>query len=778
MRFLKSLGLFALCIAGTTTASAQAKQKPTADAPTLVRSTAFEQRLQGIRVEGNQRIDVDTVRSYIPLAEGQVLTQEKLDSTTKELFRTGLFADVSVIQQNGIVVVKVKENPLVNAITFEGNKAYKDDALKAEMQLRPRAVYTRNKVQEDTQRLQDLYLRSGRFAAEIEPKIVQLDQNRVNLVYEITEGEKTFVKRISFVNNSAFDDSSLRAVIRTKESAWYRLLTSDDTFDQDRTAYDEELLRQHYLENGFLDFKVVSRVAELSPDKSGFFITFKVEEGVQYSLGKVDIVSAMKNVNAADFIEFVTVQTDDTFNMKRVQGIVDSLTEQLGNRGYAFVDVRPDIQRREGAKTEDGNAIVDLTFRIKEAPKVYVERINIAGNVRTEDRVIRREFKLVEGDAFNTSRLQESERNLKNLGFFEKSDVKVNAGSAPDKTIIDVTVLEQSTGELSFGAGFSSSESVLGDVRLRERNFLGRGQDVRVSATLSGRRREFDLGYTEPYFLGRKVSAGINLFNATTDFQEASSYDEQRTGGGLTFGFPISEYLTQSVSYGLKQVTISEVDVGASTFIKEQEGKATTSSVGQELFYDRRDNRIEPSRGYYVRFSNEFAGIGGDVNYLRTRLGTGYYIPLAEEDWVLSLQAETGYIFGIGEDVRINDRFFVGGTSLRGFKIGGIGPRDLNTRDALGGNRFTTASTELRFPLGLPEELGLSGRTFADAGTLSSLDKTGVGIADEADFRASLGVGLSWSSPFGPVKLDFGQAVIKKSYDETEIFRFSFGTQF
>jgi outer membrane protein insertion porin family len=777
MRIFKSFSVFALCVVGATAISAHAKPKQ-ADAVTLVNSTALAETLRDIRIEGNQRIDPETVRSYIPLATGQVLTQDKIDGTIKALYATGLFADVKLVEQGQRLVVQVKENPLINTITFEGNKAYKDDALKAEMQLRPRAVYTRSKVQEDTQRLQELYRRSGRFAAEVEPKIVPLDQNRVNLVYEITEGEKTFVQRITFVNNAAFDDGALRTVIRTKEKAWYRLLTSDDTYDQDRLAYDEELLRQHYLENGFLDFKVVSRVAELSPDKKGFFITFKVEEGKQYTLGAVTIASTLKNVNGADLQEFVTVKPEDVFNMKRVQNIVDSLTEQLGNRGYAFVDVRPDIQRRDGAQAADGNLLVDLIFRIKEAPKVYVERINITGNVRTEDHVIRREFKLVEGDAFNTARLQESERNLKNLGFFEKSDVKVNQGSSPDKTIIDVNVLEQSTGELSFGAGFSSAESLLGDVRLRERNFLGRGQDVKISATLSGRRREFDVGYTEPYFLGRKVSAGLDLFNATTDYQQSSSYDEQRTGGAVTFGFPISEYLTESVSYGLKTVKISNVSNTASSYIREQKGTATTSSVGQELLYDRRDNRIEPSRGYYVRLSNDFAGVGGDVNYLRTRLGTGYYIPLAEEDWVLSMRAETGYIFGIGEDVRINDRFFVGGNSLRGFKIGGIGPRDLNTRDALGGNRFTTASTEVRFPLGLPSELGLSGRTFADAGTLSSLDKTGAGIADEADFRASLGVGLSWSSPFGPVKLDFGQAVLKKSYDEKEIFRFSFGTQF
>jgi outer membrane protein insertion porin family len=746
---------------------------PVAPAGIVTQAVRSGDVIRAVQIKGTERIDPATVRSYMTLDAGDSFTPAGLDGTLKRLYATGLFTNVELTREGNILVVSVRENPVINQVTFEGNDALETDALQQEIQLRSRNVYTRPRVQEDTQRLLDLYRRSGRFAATIEPKIVELQQNRVDLIFEIDEGDKTYVKRVAFVNNGAFGDSRLRGVLSTKESAWYRLLSADDVYDPDRLNYDEELLRQFYLEQGYADFRVVSTVAELAPDRSGFFITLTVDEGERYHVGKVSFVSDIPRVRGSDFAALSQVEPGAWLNGKLVERTASAITEALGNRGYAFAEARPDYQRNPEKRT------VDIVFRMGESARVFVERINITGNVRTLDRVIRREIPLAEGDAFSGEKLREAERKLRNLGYFKTIKLDVQPGSAPDRSVINVAVEEQSTGELSFGAGFSSTESLLADVRLRERNFLGRGQDVRVATTFSGLRQEFDIGYTEPYFLDTNLRAGVDLFHITRELREDSVFDERRTGGGLRLGYDITENLSQTLRYVVRQVNITDIDPLASRFIKEQEGETLTSSIGQELTYDTRDNIQLPTSGYYIRYATEFAGVGGDVDFLRNSIGSGFFVPVAGDEWVWSFESNTGYVFGwSGEDIRINDRFFIGGDDLRGFKLAGVGPRDLATDDPLGGNMFFTASTELRFPLGLPEELGVTGRSFIDAGTVSQSDSEGTGVVDSGSIRASAGVGLAWQSPFGPVRIDFAQAIAKEDYDETEFFRFSFGTQF
>ncbi len=447
------------------------------------------------------------------------------------------------------------------------------------------------------------------------------------------------------------------------------------------------------------------------------------------------------------------------------------MTIRLGNLGYAFVDIQPQVERNRDER------LVKLTFEIKEGPKVYVERIDITGNVRTLDKVVRREFRLVEGDAFNAAKLQRSRQRIRGLGFFKKAEISNVAGSSPDKTVIKVDVEEKSTGEISFGAGFSTSDSLLGQVELRERNLLGRGQDVRIAGILSARRREVDFSFTEPYFLDRDVSAGLDLFHVTRDNQDTSSYDDKRTGFGLRFGYQLSEAMRQTLRYSLSDITIENVKSEASRFIKESAGERVTSLIGQDLVYDRRDNRADPTDGYFFRLSTDFAGLAGDARFVRPSVAAGWFYPIAA-DYVFSLLGQAGMVYGLGEDVAIQDRYFIGGTSLRGFRTSGIGPRDITTGDALGGNRYYTATTEMSFPLGLPKDLPVLGRVFVEAGSLWGIDLSGPEIRDESSIRASAGIGFSITSPVGPIRVDLARAFLKEQYDKTELFRFSFGTRF
>ncbi len=740
--------------------------------PVAFAQEATGNTIQAIRVDGSQRIDTANIRSYISLAVGDPFDPIAMNRALRELYRTGLFKDVKIYPEGRILVIEVVENPTIRTIAFEGNSTLKTDTLQAELQSRELDVFTLTKVQADTQRLTDLYQRSGRYFATVKPAIIELPNNQVNLVFEIDESERTRINSIRFIGNRFFNDGALRPIVSTKETAWYRFLSSDDGYDPDRLNYDKELLRQHYLRYGFADFEVVSVLPQLSRDKRAFDIFFTVNEGVRYTVTKVDVTSSLRNVAPERFREFVDVKEGEFFNNRQVETTIERITQELGNQGYAFVDVRPQFNK------DPDTASLEITFDIREGPKVYVERIDIVNNTRTLDRVIRREFRLDEGDAYNASRLEATERRLNNLGFFEKVTISSEQGSAPDQTRIKVDVEEKPTGELSIGAGYSSTEALLGEIRLSERNFLGKGQNVRVATTLSGRRQQYDFGFTEPYFLERELAAGFDLYRITTSFQRESAFQERRTGGNLRLGYRLGENLSQTLTYSLRRVSISDVSPSASRFVREQEGRAVTSSLAQTLTYDERDNRFEPSRGYYVALSNEAAGLGGTVRYLRSTITTGNYFPY-NEDWVFSILTDTGYVFGLGnQDVRINDRFFIGGDNLRGFETAGIGPRDRLTRDALGGDLYTTATAEMRFPLGLPEELGISGRAFIDAGTLLNLGNSDPDINDTGKIRVAYGFGLAWKSPFGPVRLDFALPLVKEDFDQTEFFRFSFGTRF
>ncbi len=726
-----------------------------------------------VQVEGAQRIDPDTIRSYANLRAGEQADAEKLDQALRTLFATGLFQDVNITLNGNVVVVRVVENPIINRIQFEGNRRVNDEALTNETQLRPRQVYTRTRVQNDVRRILELYRRGGRFAATVEPKVIQLPENRVDLVFEIQEGSITGVNRISFVGNQRFGEGRLKEVIRTRESRWWRFLSTDDNYDPDRVAFDRELLRRFYLSQGYADFRVVSSVAELTPDRTGFFITYTIEEGERYKFGTINIVSQIRQLDPDAVRSRVTTSEGDWYNADRVEASVNILTEAAGDLGFAFVDIRPRVERDRDNKT------ISITYEIQEGPRVYVERINIVGNVRTLDRVIRREMRLAEGDAFNASKLRRSRQRIRNLGFFERVEVTNVPADSPDRTVVNVEVQERSTGELSFGIGFSTSDGVLGDTSIRERNLLGRGQDLRLAFTISQRRQQLDLSFTEPYFLDRNISAGFDLFRVERDFKDESDYKSRSTGFGLRMGYALTETLTQTWRYRLSYDEVFDVGVNASPIIRAQPSHQLTSLIGTELLYDRRDDRQDPTDGYYLRVGVDFAGLGGDTQFLRARIGGGYYYPFWD-GWVAAVSGEGGYIYGINQEVLIQNRFFVGGDNLRGFSTSGIGPRDAVSGNALGGNRYAIGSVEVQFPTPLPTEFGLRALVFTDFGWLTDVDNNipGTVINDSNRVRVSAGVGINWRSPFGPVRVSIGRALVKESFDRTETFRFGFGSRF
>jgi outer membrane protein insertion porin family len=729
-------------------------------------------KVSAIDVVGIQRIEADTVRSYLTIAPGDTFNAEALDKSLRNLFATGLFQDVKLEREGGRLVVRVQENPVINRIAFEGNNHIKDEQLTGEVTLKPRTVFTRTKVQNDVKRLLDVYRRSGRFAATVEPKIIQLEQNRIDLVFEINEGQTTYVQAINFVGNKQFSDGKLRELLRTKEERWYRFFSQDDSYDPDRLTFDRELVRRFYLSRGYADFRIDSITAELAPDRTGFIVTFTVNEGERYTFGDVQLTTRLPDLNPEELRPIVLARAGEWYNSEEVEESIQKLTEAVGNRGFAFVDVKPHLERKPDEKK------INVSFAIDEGPRVFVDRIDITGNVRTVDKVVRREMKLVEGDAFNAAKLRRSQQRLRELNFFEKVNVtNVPSETAPDRTNIKVEVQEKSTGELSFGAGYSTTLGPLLEVSARERNLLGLGQNLKLSGMLAGSKSQADISFTEPYFLDRPIAAGFDLFAVRRDMSSYSSYNSETLGTSLRMGYQLSEKLREDWKYTLRQSRIYDVGDTATRYIKDQEGTTVLSSIGHTLMYDRRDSRLEPTEGWYVRFSQEFAGLGGDERFLRLNVGGGHYFNFGEQ-WVLQVQGTAGYIIGINDQVRINERYFLGGDNLRGFETAGIGARDSNG-DALGGVWSWTGTVQLDFPLGLPQELGLTGHVFSDFGILGPTEElAGETISYDSSLRASLGVGMTWRSPFGPLSLDLGYPVLKASYDKTQYFRFNFGTRF
>ena len=736
------------------------------------RVEAAEIYVSQIEVDGLQRVERETVLSYLNVEQGSSVSQEYLNSSMKRLFETGLFADVNIdARGNGVLAVKVVENPVINKRVFDGNDKVDDTLLESEVQLKSGSIYNIAKVQDDVQRILEVYKRSVRYATVVEPKIIKRDQNRVDLVYEISEGPTAAISKVNFIGNHHYSDDDLQSEIMSKESRWYRLFSSSENYDPEKTNYDKELLRRFYLKRGYADFRVLSAVAELSPDKKSFVVTYVLDEGPRYKLEDVRIQSMIKDVDVAALSGQVQQEKGDWYNADLAERSVYALTEELGKKGFAFVDVTPELEKTSGNK-------MVLTFNIAEGQRVFVDRINITGNTRTEDEVIRREFRIDEGDAFNAAKIRASRRNVENLNYFSKVDIQTEPNPNDDSKVdINVNVEEKSTGAFNVGVGYSTVNGALFRAGIAENNFQGKGQKLSADVAVSQRTSEYDLSFTEPYFMGRRLSAGIDLFRTEEDYQDEGSYDSESTGGRLRLGWNYTDDFAQYLRYTLKEDKISNVDRNASIYIKEEEGRYSNSSIGQTMVYDKRDSAINPKEGYYLSFGNDVAGLGGDEKYLKFDGKAYKYFTLADY-YTFKLFINGGYITGYGdENVRLSNRYYLGGSTLRGFEFAGIGARDKFTKDALGGNWMIYSGAEMSFPVGL-DEVGVRGRTFVDMGILGKPDDINEDYVEYSDTpRVAAGFGFQWQSPMGQIDVDLAFPIVKEDYDETEVFRLNFGSR-
>ncbi|WP_322966305.1 outer membrane protein assembly factor BamA [Sphingomonas fuzhouensis] len=819
-----------------------------------------------MRVEGAQRIEPETVLSYTKLRVGMPYTPETLDQALKDLQASELFADFSISGvETGDIVLRVRENPIINRVILEGNKRLKEDKIKKEIKLAPRQIFTRTAVRQDVARIIELYRRQGRFGAVVEPKMVNLDQNRVDVVFEISEGPKSKVRQINIIGNEKFSDDQLRGAMYTKQSRWFRFLSSATSYDQDRLAADQQKLRLFYLTNGYADFRVTSAVAELTPDKKDFIITYVVEEGPRYKFGDVKVDSQIRDFDNAKLAASLPMKKGDWYNAKLIEDSIDSLSQTAGLFGYAFTDVNPDFQRDKDALT------MSITFNIAEAKRTYVERIDINGNTQTQDKVVRREIRVAEGDAFNSFQVRRSQDRINSLGYFqEKLEIKQNPGSAPDRIVLETNVEERSTGELSLSAGYSSLEKMIVSASLTQHNFRGKGQELRASVSTSYYAKSVELGFTEPYLFDKNIALGVDVFRRdynnynTTTSSSTSVYDQVTTGFQIRAGVPLTEYWSMSGRYGLSydQVSISKDSYYtdgrcdpalAGYYLCDAVGNRWTSSVGYSLMFDSLNSRLRPTSGSRFTFSQDFAGLGGDTRYLRTTVNLSRYANLGS-GFVFSAAADGGYIHGIGQDVRLTDRFYLGDPQMRGFDIRGVGPRvsrtyydtstipatlsttsTSNTQTALGGTAYYHGRLELELPLGSgAREMGLRPSIYLDVGAVfggtkptlidscatanaagtactgatrqyrdsagnllylnsegsSTTTNTGTPYTyslgtyaetyqgNSASPRLSLGIGVNWNSPFGPLRLDLAKALLKQPGDDTKLITFNVGTQF
>jgi len=734
-----------------------------------------------IRVQGNERIEAGTIISYLVVQKGDRFNPEQIDRSLKSLFATGLFSDAAISRDGASLVVRVVENPIINRVVYEGNKKTNDEHLNGVVQLKARAVYTPEVVQLDRQRILDDYAKKGRFGARVEPKMIKLDHNRVDLVFEIDEGSDTYISHINFVGNHVYSESKLKDIISSREEAWWRFLSSTDSYDPDRLNYDRELLRRFYLRNGYVDVDVSNPTAELAADRSAFFVNFTVKEGDRYRVGKVNVVSNLRSVDPAVFQKLVDMTEGDWYDGSQIETISGQLGDAARALGYAFVDVKPNAVRDPATKT------IALTFTVGEAPRVYVERIDITGNVRTQDKVIRREFRLAEGDAFNSELIRRSRQRIEDTQFFGKVNVTSAPGSAPDRAVINAAVEEKSTGELTVGGGYSTDIGALLNLGLHEHNIIGSGMEAGISGVLAQKQTQIDLSFSNPYFLDRNLVASADVFAIQSNLTSYEAYQERRAGTALSLGYEINEHLRQNWTYSLVQRQIYNVQSTASLYVLDEAGSSLLSQIGQSISLDYRDSRVDPHQGFIVRLGTDYAGVGGDVRYARVKVDTNYLVPLerffGDPDYLLSFSAGGGYMFSMGQQERIIDRFFLGGDNLRGFETAGAGPHAINGGDSLGGRFIWTQSSEFRFPLPVSADLGLSGRLFVDIGALSQASNktrtgTPIAISDSSAPRIGSGFGISWKTPFGLINLDFAPVAIKQKYDTSQFFRFSFGTRF
>jgi outer membrane protein insertion porin family len=734
-----------------------------------------------IDVTGNQTVDAEAIRAHVKLGGDDAGTPAQVNEALKSLFATGLFSDVKIDRRGTTLLISVQENPIIDSIAFEGNANADKSKLEPLVQLKARGRYTPAKAHADALKIRDYYRSLGRLTTEVEPKSTVGQDGKVKLVFAVKEGEVTKVDSIAFAGNRAFSERQLRDVITTSQSGWFDILKAAAFYDPERIEYDREQLRQFYRKNGFPDARVVSAQATKNAEGTGYAITFTVEEGERYTFGPVTIQSKIARLDQAALQSNVAIKTGAVYNAEQVEKSIERMTLALSDQGHAAANVRAVPKRDPASHT------IALQIDVEDGPAVTVERIDIVGNTHTKDFVIRRELRFAEGAPVNAFVLERGRKRVQALGFFKKVTLKKKRGSKPDSIVVTVEVVEDDTRNLSFGAGYSTSEGIVGDISVIERNLFGNGQSLRLKLAGSFERFQADIGFTEPRLLGSNFAGGFDLFYKDVDYTTEASYKSQRIGGDLRLGYQITDQWSAGVNYTLARSTIYDVGANASAAIKEavpgfpgtDSSTYYTSSVGYSVTYDARDDKKRPREGTYYTLAQDLAGLGGDVRYVRSVGEARAYYPVSDE--VTAVGRTTGGIitgWG-GQDVRLLDLFYRGGESVRGFAVAGYGPRDMLSanQDALGGRMFFTTSAELLFQLpGVPQDLGLRGAVFADAGSLWGVNKTAAslpGLAGNAlTPRASVGMGVAWDSPLGALRVDYAFPILKQPYDKTQALSF------
>ena len=746
--------------------------------PVFGSANAFAEVISRIVVKGNNRIAADTIANYITIKPGKSFGPGEVDSSIKQLYGTGLFSDVGVVPSGGTLVITVVENPIVNRVLFEGNKKVKNNIIVTLVDTKPRGVLNQTTVQGDVARIVGYYSSIGRGGATVEPRITDVGDNRVDVTFVVSDGERVGISKINFIGNQAFSASRLKGLITTRQTNFMSWLSKRDVYDQQKLANDQETLRRFYTNHGYADFRVLSADAVLNDAGDDYIVTFTVEEGERYRYGSVNIDSSIPGIDTNEMMGYVRTRPGSVFDGSQVERTIEDLTFQLARRGFAFAQVQPRGDR------DYANHTINVTYMIDEGPRVYVERIDIRGNTKTRDYVIRREFAVSEGDPYNKVLIDKTERRLRNTQYFQSVAITTEPGSTPDRVVVVVTVADQSTGSFSVSGGYSTDNGFIAEVTMEEKNFLGRGQILKISVGRGTTTNTYNLSFTDPYFLGRRMSAGFDVYRKEQLSTANSPYNSTTNGGGLRFGVPISEELNIQGNYKISQ---TEVDYGdgcdGNNCIYFPSGTTLTSSVGYTVTYSTIDNYQDPRKGVFLKLSQDFAGVGGDTHFIRSTVDARYYQPLTSKaDIVGFVRVQGGNITGLGENVRIIDNFFKGGETIRGFAPLGIGARDNTLGTSLGGKTFVVGTAEVQFPIPFfPADFGLRAAVFGDVGTLFGVDNPGVNpsdIDDGAVLRASAGGSVLWASPFGLLRADFALPLAKADWDETQWFRLGIGSQF
>ncbi len=735
-----------------------------------------------VLIKGNQRISESIIKSYAKRAIGSKRPdRSNMDLLLKKLLKSGLFLDAKVFLKNNSLVIEVEENPVVSEVKIVGNDKIDDDSLLNELSLKKRSVFSKFKLRSDLKRINDIYLKSGRYLANIEPKIVKKKGNRIEVIFDIQEGPKAKISKILFVGNEAFSFSDLKSEISTKESKWYKFFSSSDVYDSDRVDFDKEKLRKFYGSKGYADFSVVSAIAQISKNKDNFFIKFLLQEGIKYKINEVSIDNRIENFNHDSLQDIISIERGEIYNSTKIEKNIDEMLKAMSDESYAFADIDPVLIRNKSNKT------IDLSFLIRPSSRIYVDSIIVKGNTRTRNNVILQELRIQAGDPYNNTKINRSKQRVRNLGFFDKVEIATKRIEDTDKVVLEVEVKERKTGELNLGLGYSTVDRASINIGLKERNLMGTGHELGVAVRKSRFGQSGSVSYTKPYFMDRPIRVGSDLYVQESDSRFSLAYDQKSKGATVRAGYLISEYLGHNINYSINDQTIENVDVNAPVSMQTLEGEFLTSSIGQVFNYDKRDNIRDTRKGYRISLGQDFAGVGGDIKYLKYTGSASFYQPLYNRDFILKLATNGGYIDGLGQDIRSNFGFFLGGNNFRGFEFAGLGPRTIDVNgsatggNAVGGNMYYVATAEVRFPLGLPKELGIYGSLFSENGTVTSVDSITTSnspIADTGSIRSSYGISISWQSPLGPIRFDFSKIAKQEEFDRTESFRFSFGTKF